>query len=48
MTIKTRLFDQFRQPRGALGVLAGRFMSKRSSNQQRSAWTVGLLDLAGR
>lgn len=45
MNVKARLFDQFRQPRGALGVLAGRIMSNRSSNQQRSAWTVGLLDL---
>jgi cyclopropane fatty-acyl-phospholipid synthase-like methyltransferase len=45
MSIKARLFDQFRQPRGPLGVLAGLIMSKRSSNQQRSAWTVELLDL---
>jgi trans-aconitate methyltransferase len=45
MTIKARLFDQFRLPHGPLGVLAGRIMSKRSSNQERSAWTVGLLDL---
>jgi cyclopropane fatty-acyl-phospholipid synthase-like methyltransferase len=43
MNIKARLFDQFRQPRGPLGILAGRIMSKRSSNQQRSAWTVDLL-----
>jgi cyclopropane fatty-acyl-phospholipid synthase-like methyltransferase len=45
MSIKARLFDQFRQPRGPLGILAGRIMSKRSSNQQRSAWTVELLNL---
>jgi ubiquinone/menaquinone biosynthesis C-methylase UbiE len=46
VSVKAKLFDQFRRPRGALGVLAGRIMSKRSSNQERSAWTVGLLDLA--
>jgi trans-aconitate methyltransferase len=46
MNLKDKLFDQFRQPRGVLGVFAGRIMSKRSSNQERSAWTVGLLDLA--
>ena len=45
MSIKARLFDQFRQPRGPLGILAGRIMSKRSSNQQRSAWTVEPLNL---
>jgi trans-aconitate methyltransferase len=45
MTIKTRLYDQFREPRGPLGVLAGRILSKRWSNQGRSAWTVDLLDV---
>jgi trans-aconitate methyltransferase len=45
VTIKTYLYDQFRRPRGPAGVLAGRIMSKRSSNQERSAWTVDLLDL---
>jgi trans-aconitate methyltransferase len=45
MTIKTTLYDQFRLPHGPLGVLAGRIMAKRSSNQQRSAWTVALLDV---
>jgi trans-aconitate methyltransferase len=45
MTIKTRLYDQFREPRGPLGVLAGRVMSTRSSNRERSAWTVDLLDV---
>ncbi len=45
MSIKARAIDQFREPRGALGVLAGRFMARRSSNQKRSAWTVDLLDL---
>jgi SAM-dependent methyltransferase len=44
-TLKTHLYDQFRFPRGPLGVLAGRIMSKRSSNVERSAWTVRTLDL---
>ena len=45
MTVKTHLYDQFREPRGPLGVLAGRIMSKRSSNRDRSTWTVDLLDV---
>ena len=45
MSIKAKLFDQFREPRGLLGRLAGRFMSSRASNQQRSVWTVELLEL---
>lgn len=45
MSVRARLFDQFRRPRGVLGVLAGRVMAKRSSNRQRSAWTVELLDV---
>lgn len=45
MSVKATLFDQFRQPRGPLGLLAGRIMSRRSSNRQRSAWTVDLLDV---
>lgn len=44
--ITDHLYDQFRLPRGPLGHLAGRIMSKRSSNVERSAWTVDLLDLA--
>ena len=45
MSVKAKLYDQFRLPHGPLGVLAGRIMAKRSSNQERSAWTVSLLDL---
>lgn len=43
--ITNHLYDQFRLPRGPLGHLAGRIMSKRSSNVERSEWTVDLLDL---
>jgi len=43
--LKAHLYDQFRLPRGPLGVLAGRAMARRSSNRDRSAWTVELLDL---
>jgi len=44
-TLKRRLYDQFRRPHGPLGVLAGRIMSRRSSNIERSRWTVDLLEL---
>lgn len=44
--ITNHLYDQFRRPRGPLGHAAGRIMSKRSSNVERSQWTVDLLDLA--
>jgi SAM-dependent methyltransferase len=44
--ITNHLYDQFRRPRGPLGHVAGRIMSKRSSNVERSQWTVDLLDLA--
>lgn len=44
-TIKRHLYDQFRLPRGPLGRLAGRIMSRRSSNVERSLWTVDLLEL---
>lgn len=45
MNLKERMIAQFRRPHGPVGVLVGRFMSKRSSNRQRSEWTVGLLEL---
>jgi ubiquinone/menaquinone biosynthesis C-methylase UbiE len=45
MSIKRRLYDQFRLPRGLLGRLAGRIMSSRTTNQQRSEWTVEQLAL---
>lgn len=44
--VKRHLYDQFRRPRGPLGRIAGRIMSNRSSNIERSRWTVDLLDLA--
>jgi cyclopropane fatty-acyl-phospholipid synthase-like methyltransferase len=44
-TFKHHVYDQFRRPRGALGVLAGGIMSRRTSNVERSRWTVELLDL---
>ncbi len=47
MNVLTRhAYDQFRLPRGPLGHLAGRIMSRRESNLARSRWTVDLLDLA--
>lgn len=46
MSVRTRLLlPQFRRPRGPLGLVVGRIMSNRSSNVERSEWTVGLLDL---
>lgn len=36
---------QFRQPRGALGRLAGWEMAARSSNRKRNEWAVGLLEV---
>ena len=44
-TITGHLYDQFRLPRGPLGRVAGRIMSRRSSNIERSRWTVDLLGL---
>jgi ubiquinone/menaquinone biosynthesis C-methylase UbiE len=44
-TITRHLYDQFRLPRGPLGHVAGRIMSRRSSNIERSRWTVDLLGL---
>lgn len=44
MTIKEHLTDQFRQPRGPLGRLAGRIMATRGSNVQRNRRTVELLE----
>jgi SAM-dependent methyltransferase len=38
--------SQFGRPRGLLGVVAGRVMSRRPSNRERSRWTVELLELA--
>lgn len=44
--IRRQLGEQFRRPHGPLGRVAGRIMSRRASNIERSTWTVGLLDLA--
>jgi ubiquinone/menaquinone biosynthesis C-methylase UbiE len=44
-SIKRHLYDQFRFPRGPFGRLAGRTMSRRASNIERSRWTVDLLEL---
>jgi SAM-dependent methyltransferase len=44
-TIMRHLGEQFRRPRGPLGLVAGRIMSRRASNIERSRWTVELLDL---
>jgi SAM-dependent methyltransferase len=40
------LIDQFRQPHGPIGHLAGRIMARRGSNVERNLWMVGLLELA--
>lgn len=45
MPIKKYLYSQFGRPRGPLGSLAGRIMSKRASNNDRSQWTVSLLNV---
>jgi len=41
----TTLYQQFGNPTGALGALAGTIMAHRPSNRQRNAWTVRQLDL---
>ena len=43
--IARHLGDQFRRPRGPLGRVAGRIMAQRSSNVERSRWTVERLEL---
>jgi len=43
-TIK-RVVGQFHQPRGLGGRAAGLLMAHRSSNRQRNAWAVSLLDV---
>jgi len=44
-SMQRRLSAQFRRPHGPLGRVAGRIMSRRPSNVERTAWTVDLLDL---
>jgi SAM-dependent methyltransferase len=45
MSIQQRLVSQFGHPRGPLGWVAGRIMSKRTSNVERTLATIELLDL---
>jgi ubiquinone/menaquinone biosynthesis C-methylase UbiE len=45
MSVKAMVIDQFRRPRGPLGRLVGRIMSRRSSNRRRSERTVDLLGI---
>lgn len=44
-SLKTRLYQQFGNPIGPLGVLAGLVMAHRDSNRRRNAWTVRQLDV---
>ena len=44
-TMKTRLYQQFGNPSGPLGVVAGLIMANRASNRRRNAWTVRQLDI---
>jgi SAM-dependent methyltransferase len=46
MNVKTHLTDQFREPRGPLGRLAGHIMATRGSNVERNMRTVELLEPA--
>ncbi|GJM12230.1 MAG: hypothetical protein DHS20C12_06330 [Pseudohongiella sp.] len=45
MSLRQQIVEQFRQPQGVLGSLAGMIMSNRPSNVARNHWTVDLLDL---
>ena len=45
MNLRNRIVQQFREPRGALGHLAGWIMANRPSNKQRNLWTLDLLNL---
>jgi SAM-dependent methyltransferase len=45
VTILKRIYAQFGRPTGPLGALAGFIMAHRTSNRERNAWTVELLDL---
>jgi SAM-dependent methyltransferase len=44
--VVSNIVDQFRRPRGVGGRVAGWVMAHRSSNRERNAWVVGLLDLS--
>lgn len=45
MALRQAIVAQFRKPDGLAGALAGHIMALRTSNRQRSLWTVELLDL---
>lgn len=43
--LRRRAIEQFGNPHGLVGRLAGRIMASRSSNIERNRWAVDLLDL---
>jgi len=45
MSLRQRIVKQFKQPQGALGMMAGHIMARRPSNIERNHWTLQLLDL---
>ncbi|SHO59104.1 class I SAM-dependent methyltransferase [Vibrio quintilis] len=45
MNIGTKILNQFKQPTGMLGILAGKIMAGRASNIERNEWTLSLLKL---
>lgn len=45
MSLRSVIVEQFKQPRGLFGRLAGFIMANRPSNRQRNEWTVDLLAL---
>jgi SAM-dependent methyltransferase len=44
-SLKSQLYQQFGNPTGPLGALAGLVMANRDSNRRRNAWTVRQLDI---
>ena len=45
MSLQQAIVGQFRNPHGAMGVLAGWIMANRSSNSERNGWTIAQLGL---
>ena len=45
MNFQRMLIDQFHNPHGFMGFIAGQIMSKRQSNVDRNRWTLDLLGL---
>jgi len=45
MALRTQIVQQFRQPHGLLGRVAGWIMANRPSNRERNRWTLALLEL---